>query len=234
VPLMAVFYVTAGLLVLAVNAPAVPGAFALVFSSAFTPTAAQGGFAGAAVWAAIQFGVARGIFSNEAGLGSAPIAHAAATTRSPVHQGLIGMLGTFIDTLVICSITGLAIIASGAWTSGETGAALSSLAFDSALPGGGLLVAISLGLFAFTTLLGWSYYGERCVEYLFGVRSIVPFRLAWIAAIPVGAMVELDFIWLLADTLNALMALPNLIALLLLSPVVFALTREHFSAGRAP
>lgn len=234
VPAMALFYVAGGVGVLVTNAAALPAAVALVFEAAFTPTAAQGGFAGAAVWAAVQFGVARGIFSNEAGLGSAPIAHAAATTRSPVHQGLIGMLGTFIDTIVICSITGLAIVVSGVWTSGETGASLSAAAFASAMPFGGVLVSISLALFAFTTLLGWSYYGERCAEFLLGVRAIVPFRLLWVLAIPVGATIELDFIWLLADTLNALMALPNLIALLLLSPVVFALTRAHFSDGGKP
>jgi AGCS family alanine or glycine:cation symporter len=231
VPFMCVLYVGGGLVVLAINAAALPAAFASILSGAFTATAARGGFAGAAVWAAIQFGVARGIFSNEAGLGSAPIAHAAATTNSPVQQGFIGMLGTFIDTIIVCSITGLVIVSSGTWTSGETGAALSSLAFENSLPGGGrILVAISLALFAFTTLLGWSYYGERCVEYLFGVRSVVPFRLLWTLAVPLGAIVQLDFIWLLADTLNAMMALPNLIALLLLSPVVFRLTRDYVLA----
>jgi AGCS family alanine or glycine:cation symporter len=229
VPFMAAIYVGAGLIVLIINMDAIPEALALVFTSAFTPTAAQGGFAGAAVWAAIQFGVARGIFSNEAGMGSAPIAHAAATSRGPVQQGLIGMLGTFIDTIIVCSITGLVIITTGAWTSGETGGALSSLAFSTALPGvGGTITAISLALFAYSTLLGWSYYGERCVAFLFGTRSITPFRVAWVLAIPIGALVELETVWLLADTLNALMALPNLVALLLLSPVVFQITREYF------
>lgn len=233
VPLMAALYVGAGLLVLIIHMDAIPAALGLIFTHAFTPTAAQGGFAGAAVWAAIQFGVARGIFSNEAGLGSAPIAHAAATSRGPVQQGLIGMLGTFIDTIIVCSITGLVIVTTGAWTSGETGGALSSLAFGSALPGfGSALVAISLALFAYSTLLGWSYYGERCVAFLFGTRSITPFRIAWVLAIPVGALVDLETIWLIADTLNALMALPNLIALLLLSPVVFRLTREYFDGTR--
>jgi AGCS family alanine or glycine:cation symporter len=208
----------------------VPDAIALIVKHAFTPVAATGGFAGAAVWAAIRFGVARGIFSNEAGLGSAPIAHAAARTDSPVRQGTIAMLGTFIDTLVLCSITGLVIVITGAWSSGETGASLSSTAFELALPGiGGYVVSLGLVLFAFTTLLGWSFYGEKCVEYLFGVRSIVPFRVLWIIAVPIGATAELDFIWLVADTLNALMALPNLLALLLLSPVVFQLTRDYFA-----
>ena len=230
VPLMAVSYVFAGLAVLGMHADKIPAAFDLIFTYAFTPIAATGGFAGAAVWAAIRFGVARGVFSNEAGLGSAPIAHAAAMTDNPVRQGTVAMIGTFIDTIIICSITGLVIIVSGAWTSGETGATLSSMAFESALPGiGGYVVTIGLSVFAFTTILGWSVYGEKCVEYLFGVKSIVPFRVLWITAIPLGAMANLSFIWLVADTLNALMAIPNLIALLLLSPVVFKLTKDYFA-----
>ncbi|MEJ2396568.1 MAG: sodium:alanine symporter family protein [Candidatus Thiodiazotropha sp.] len=232
VPVMAIAYVLSGLVVLILNAGAIPGAVVDIVQQAFTPTAATGGFAGAAVWAAIRFGVARGIFSNEAGLGSAPIAHASAATDNPVRQGTVAMLGTFIDTLVVCSITGLAIVVTGAWTSGETGAALSSLAFESALPGvGSYVVSLGLAVFAFTTILGWSVYGERCVEFLFGVSSIIPFRIVWVVMIPVGAMAQdqLKFVWLLSDTLNALMAIPNLLALLLLSPVVFALTKEYFS-----
>jgi AGCS family alanine or glycine:cation symporter len=230
VPFMAVGYVMAGMIILAMHVTQLPAALSLIVSSAFTPVAATGGFAGAAVWAAIRFGVARGIFSNEAGLGSAPIAHAAAKTDDPVRQGTVAMLGTFIDTIIICSITGLVIIVSGAWTSGETGASLSSFAFESVLPGmGGSIVAIGLCVFAFTTILGWSFYGEKCVEYLFGVKSIIPFRILWIIAVPIGATANLSFIWLVADTLNALMALPNLIALLLLSPVVFKLTRAYFN-----
>jgi len=234
VPFMAVSYVLIGLIVLAINANEIPSAIAMVFSSAFSGSAAEGGFAGAAVWAAIRFGVARGIFSNEAGLGSAPIAHAVAQTKDPVKQGMVAMLGTFIDTIIVCSITGLVIITSGAWTSGETGAALTSLAFESGLPGfGNYIVAISLAIFAFTTILGWSFYGERCIEFLFGTRAIVPYRVVWIIAIPVGATVNLGFIWLLADTLNAMMALPNLIALLLLSPMVFKLSRAYFDKEKA-
>ena len=228
VPLMAISYVAIGLVVLAINATELPGAFAMVFTDAFTGSAAQGGFAGAAVWAAIRFGVARGIFSNEAGLGSAPIAHAAAQTRNPINQGMVAMLGTFIDTIIVCTITGMVIITSGAWTSGESGAALTSDAFALGIPGGNYVVAIALAVFAFTTILGWSFYGERCVEFLFGVKAIVPYRVLWILAIPVGATLNLGFVWLLADTLNAMMALPNLVALLLLSPVVFRLTRDHF------
>jgi alanine or glycine:cation symporter, AGCS family len=230
VPLMAAFYIAAGLVVLMTNAAEIPAAVALIFESAFNPVAAQGGFAGAAVWAAIRFGVARGVFSNEAGLGSAPIAHAAAQTKNPVAQGLVAMLGTFIDTLVVCTITGLAIVVSGEWTSGATGAALTSAAFASALPGiGNYLVAIALSIFAFTTILGWSFYSEKCVQYLLGVKAVVPFRVLWILAVPIGATSSLEFIWLLADTLNAMMAIPNLIALILLSPVVFKLTKEYFS-----
>ncbi|MBL4815999.1 MAG: amino acid carrier protein, partial [Shewanella sp.] len=232
VPLMTLFYIAAGLAVLAVHAAEIPDAIALIFHSAFNPVAAQGGFAGAAVWAAIRFGVARGIFSNEAGLGSAPIAHASAQTNNPVAQGLVAMLGTFIDTLIVCSITGLAIIVSGAWTSGENGAAMTSLAFSSALPMGNYIVAIALSVFAFTTILGWSVYSEKCVQYLFGVKAVKPFRVLWILVVPLGAVSSLDFIWLLADTLNAMMAIPNLIALALLSPVVFKLTREYFIKKR--
>ncbi|MCB1752463.1 MAG: sodium:alanine symporter family protein [Gammaproteobacteria bacterium] len=234
VPFMAIAYLLAGLVILGVNVAEIPAAFGLIFTHAFTPTAATGGFAGAAVWAAIRFGVARGVFSNEAGLGSAPIAHAAAQTKGPVNQGLVAMLGTFIDTLIICTITGMAIITSGAWTSGETGASLTSAAFESTIPGvGGHIVTIALAIFAFTTMLGWSFYGEKCVAYLFGVKSIMPFRILWCLAAPLGAMANLGFIWLLADTLNALMAIPNLIALVLLSPVVFQVTREFFASDGA-
>ncbi|QDF65940.1 sodium:alanine symporter family protein [Shewanella sp. SNU WT4] len=228
VPLMTVFYVGAGLGVLFIYADQIPAALVLVIESAFNPVAAQGGFAGAAVWAAIHFGVARGVFSNEAGLGSAAIAHAAAKTKDPVAQGLVAMLGTFIDTIIVCSITGLAIIVTGAWTSGANGAALTSHAFSQALPMGNYIVAISLTVFAFTTILGWSLYSEKCAQYLFGTRVITPFRWLWTLAVPLGAISSLDFIWLLADTLNALMAIPNLIALILLSPVIFGLSREYF------
>ncbi len=234
VPSMAIAYILVGLMVLAINAEQIPNAIAMVFTHAFSPVAAEGGFAGAAVWAAVRFGVARGIFSNEAGLGSAPIAHAAAQTKNPINQGMVAMLGTFIDTIIVCSITGLVIISSGAWTSGETGAALTSLAFETGLPGfGNYVFAISLAIFAFTTIIGWSFYGERCIEFLFGVKAIVPYRVIWILAIPVGATINLGLIWLIADTLNAMMALPNLVALLLLSPVVFKLTREHFEKERS-
>jgi AGCS family alanine or glycine:cation symporter len=180
--------------------------------------------------AAIRFGVARGIFSNEAGLGTAGIAQAAGTTTSSVRSGMIGMLGTFIDTIVICSLTGLAIICSGVWTSGLSGAALSAAAFESAMPGvGGYILTIALVVFAFTTILGWSYFGEKCWEFMVGTKAILPFRIIWVLAVPFGAVAHLDFAWLVADTLNGLMAIPNLLSLLLLSPVVVKLTRDHFA-----
>ena len=229
VPFMCVGYVVMSLVVLVIYADRIPAALALIFEHAFTPAAATGGFAGAAVLMAIQYGVARGIFSNEAGLGTAGIAQAAGTTNSPVRSGLIGMIGTFIDTIIVCTMTGLTIICSGVWNSGIKGASLSSAAFETALPGiGAYLLAIALLVFTFTTILGWGYYGEKCWIYLAGRKTVLPFRIVWVFAVFGGAVFQLDFVWLLADTLNALMAIPNLIALLLLSPVVLALTRNYF------
>ena len=231
VPVMAVLYILASLVVILLNIGALPHAVGLIFTHAFTPTAATGGFAGAAVWAAIRFGVARGVFSNEAGLGSAPIAHAAAKSKGPVSQGLVAMLGTFIDTIIVCSFTAFAIITTGVWTSGETGAALTSAAFNAALPGiGGPIIALALAVFAFTTILGWSYYCERSLQYLFGLKVIMPFRVLWSVAALVGSVLTLEFVWLLADTLNALMAVPNLIALIVLSPIVFKITKVFFDS----
>ncbi|MDF1762095.1 MAG: sodium:alanine symporter family protein [Oleibacter sp.] len=233
VPFMAISYLLAGFVLLIIYADQIPAAFGLIFTHAFTPISAAGGFAGATVWAALRYGVARGVFSNEAGLGSAPIAHASAATDSPVRQGTIAMLGTFIDTIIVCSVTGLVIVASGAWQSGESGANLTTLAFSSGLPGvGQYIVAIGMAVFAFTTIIGWSYYGERCTEYLFGIKAIPVFRIVWIIAIPIGATQQLDLAWLIADTLNALMALPNLVALLLLSPVVFKLTKDYLAKNK--
>ena len=229
VPIMAFAYVLMGLVVILANHTAVPGAIVTIVEAAFTGSAAAGGFAGASVWAALRFGVARGIFSNEAGLGSAPIAHAAARTDQPVQQGMIAMLGTFIDTLVVCSITGLVIVIMDVIPTGTTGASLTSMAFAQAFPGGEYVVTLGLCLFAFTTMIGWSFYGERCVVFLFGARAILPFRVAWVLAIPVGTVVELNLIWLIADTHNAFMAVPNLIALILLGPLVFRLTREYWA-----
>ena len=231
VPFMAVAYLLAGLALLLLNLPELPGAVAVIVKSAFTGTAAGGGFAGAAVLLALRAGVARGVFSNEAGLGSAAIAHAAAQTDSPVRQGTIAMLGTFIDTLVVCTITGLAIIMTGALDSGENGANLTRMAFGQGLPGGEWIVTFGLCLFAFTTMIGWSYYGERCVVFLFGERGVLPFRLLWVTAIPIGTVWELNLVWVIADILNACMAIPNLIALVLLAPVVFKLTRDYLDRG---
>lgn len=234
VPAMAITYMTGALFVIISQIEQVPNALLLIINSAFNGTAAAGGFAGASIWAAIRFGVARGVFSNEAGLGSAPIAHAAAKTNSPVQQGMIAMLGTFIDTLLICTMTALVIILTGAWSSGETGAALSTLAFNTALPGwGGYIVVFGLAVFAFTTILGWSYYGEKCTEFLFGTKAIWPYRFLWLCAIPVGAMGKLGIIWLLADVLNGLMAIPNLIALALLSPIVFKMTKLYLAKNHS-
>jgi len=232
VPFMAIGYVLAALVVLVVHAADVPAAFMTIVTNAFTPTAAVGGFAGAAMMAGIRYGVARGIFSNEAGLGTAGIAQAAGMSSSPVRSGLIGMMGTFFDTIIVCSMTGLAIVVSGAWTTGKTGAELTQVAFQSAMPViGDEVVAIALAIFALTTILGWSYYGERCWQYLAGSWTIMPYRVLWTIAAFLGAVTHLDLAWTIADTLNALMAVPNLVALLALSPVVVRLTREQLAAA---
>jgi alanine or glycine:cation symporter, AGCS family len=228
VPMMALSYMLMSLVVILSHIDQLPAALITIVDSAMNGTAAAGGFAGASVWAALRFGVARGVFSNEAGLGSAPIAHAAARTNEPVQQGMIAMLGTFIDTLVVCSMTGLVIVIMDVWPTGVSGASLTAMAFSQAFPGGEYVVSLGLCLFAFTTMIGWSFYGERCAVYLLGTRVITPFRVAWVIAIPIGTLVELDMIWLIADTLNAFMAIPNLIALVLLSPLVFSLSRDYF------
>lgn len=234
VPIMAIFYVVCSILLLAFNAHLIPDALSLVFTYAFTPIAAQGGFAGAAVWAALRFGVARGVFSNEAGLGTAGIAQAAGSTSSSVRSGMVGMIGTFIDTIIICTMTGLIILTSGHWITGDTGAQLTTNSFNLLLPGvGGYIIALSLPVFAFTTILGWAYYSERCWEFLFGRAIELPFRILWTIVAGVGALVSLDFIWLISDTLNAMMAFPNLICILLLSPVIIRLTNEYFEEQKA-
>jgi len=235
VPAMIVLYVGASLLILAMNFAEIPHAFAIIFQYAFEPIAAAGGFAGAAVAAAIRYGVARGVFSNEAGLGSAAIAHAAAKTNNPVQQGMIAMLGTFIDTLIVCTMTALVIITSGAWMAtgadgaGLTGAVLTSEAFNSSIAGGSYIVTIALAVFAFTTILGWSYYGERCWQYLFNEKTLIVYRVIFVAAIVYFAGAKVEFVWNLSDTFNGLMAVPNLIGLLLLAPMVFKVTREYFA-----
>ncbi|MCK6557865.1 sodium:alanine symporter family protein [candidate division KSB1 bacterium] len=231
VPVMIVLYMLGGLLVLLINWRGIPNIVLYVLSDAFTPSAALGGFAGATVMQGIRYGVARGVFSNESGLGSSPIAAAAAQTKNPVTQALVSMTQTFIDTIVVCSITGFTIIATGVWTTGKTGAQLTTAAFSTGLPGesGGLIVAIGLILFAYSTLLGWSYYGEKSVEYLFGVKSIKPYRVVFSIFVAIGAVAQLQLVWSLADLMNGLMAIPNLIGLLALSGVIVAETKKHFS-----
>lgn len=231
VPFMAILYILASITVLAVHWDQLLPTLTLVFKSAFTPAAAMGGFVGATVKEAIQRGIARGVFSNESGLGSAPIAAAAAKSDNPVEQGLISMTGTFIDTLIICSLTGLSILVTDQWTTeGLAGAPLTQAAFATVFGNtGAIALTVSLVLFAFTTILGWSYYGERCIEFLFGTKSILPYRLLFVAMVALGGFLKLDLIWTIADIVNGLMALPNLIALLALSPVIIKETRQYFS-----
>lgn len=229
VPFMAAFYIIGGLFIIFSNISEIGNAFGLIFSSAFTGSAAIGGFAGSTVMIAMTKGVARGVFSNEAGLGSAPIAHAAATTDHPVRQGIWGVFEVFVDTIVICSITALSIIMSGVWSSGESGAALTTAAFESTIPGGGYIVSFGILLFAFSTILGWAYYGERCAEYIFGPKVNMIYRIIWIPFVVIGSIGGLNFIWDMADTLNGLMAIPNLIGVLGLSGVIIKLTKEFFS-----
>ena len=234
VPIMALCYAAMSLVVIVLHIDQVPGIFAMVLREAFSPSAAQGGAAGASIMLAIRMGMARGIFSNEAGLGTAPMAHAAASTNSPMTQATIGMLDTFVDTIVVCSLTAFALLLTGEWTDGQQGAAMTSAAFESVLPGiGSVMVAVCLSLFAFTTAMSWCVYGERCAIYFFGDKAQIPFRVVYCIAIPVGILVKLNLVWLLADTCNALMAIPNLIAILLLSPVLFRLVREEEAKFRA-
>ena len=240
VPVMAVVYVLGCLAILVRFAGEVPAAFALVFSDAFTGTAATGGFVGATVMLAIQKGVSRGVFSNESGLGSAPIAAAAAKTNEPCQQALVSMTGTFIDTIIICTMTGLVLIVTGAWHSGTEVAALTKSAFDIGLPGnaGGFIVSFGIIFFAYSTILGWAYYGEKCMEYLAGVRAVLPYRLIYSVSVAVGATVKLDLVWNFADVMNGLMAIPNLIGLVGLSGVIVAETnrflKETGGTGREP
>ena len=228
---MSVVYLLGGSTILLLHLDQIPAAFGLVFSSAFTGTAATGGFAGSTVALAMRHGVARGLFSNEAGLGSAPMVHAAATTDHPVRQGLYGIFEVFVDTLLVCSVTGLALIVTGVWNSGADGAVLSGEAFRIGLPGewGGMIVTISVVLFAFSTVIGWSYYGETAIVYLAGSRAAMPYRIAWLIFIYLGATGSLQLIWSIADTLNGLMAIPNLIAVLGSIPLLLRLQREFFS-----
>jgi AGCS family alanine or glycine:cation symporter len=234
VPFMAIFYLAGGLFILLRFASELPAAVALVFDSAFTGTAATGGFAGSTVAMALRYGVARGLFSNEAGLGSAPMVHAAARTDHPVRQGLYGIFEVFVDTILVCTTTGLVILVTGVWSQGATGAELSGQAFSVGLPGtaGNIVVTTSLVLFAFSTIIGWSYYGETGIVYLLGARAALPYRLAWLVFIYFGATGALHLVWDVADTLNGLMAIPNLVALLGSIPLILRLQREFFSKNR--
>ncbi|QIA63446.1 amino acid carrier protein [Vibrio astriarenae] len=235
VPSMAALYIVSCLAVILMNAEHLVDALTLVVTSAFTPTAASGGFLGASIMLAIQSGIARGVFSNEAGLGSAPIAAASAKTDSCVRQGLISMTGTFFDTIIICTMTGLALILTGAWQSDFAGAAMTTHAFATGLNAdtlGPMLVSIGLIFFAFTTILGWNYYGERCVVFLFGTKGILPYKVVFLALVASGAFLHLDMIWLIADIVNGLMAIPNLIGLILLRQVVIEETKLFFSTAK--
>jgi len=234
VPFMALFYLGGAMVILLRFAAEIPAAFALVFNSAFSGAAASGGFAGATVMMALRYGVARGLFSNEAGLGSAPMVHAAARTDHPVRQGLYGIFEVFVDTILVCTVTGLAILVTGVWDDGATGAALAGQAFSVGLPGtwGNIVVTTSLVLFAFSTLIGWSFYGETGIVYLFGAQAAMPYRLLWLVFIFIGARGSLHLVWDIADTLNGLMALPNLLSVLVSIPVLLKLTREFFAAEK--
>ena len=235
VPFMAILYLVGGLVLIILNAGRIPEAFRLVFEGAFSGSAATGGFAGATIMLAMRYGVARGLFSNEAGLGSAPMVHSAAETDHPVRQGLYGIFEVFVDTILICTTTGLAVLVTGAWQSGATGAALSVQAFSTGLPGtwGGIIVTSGLVLFAFSTLIGWSYYGETGIVYLLGTKAALPYRLLWLVFIYLGAIGSLHLVWDVADTLNGLMAIPNLISVLISIPVLRKLHKEFFAQRRA-
>lgn len=228
VPLMIVLYILGGLVVLVVNAGQIPAAFGQIFSEAFTGTSAVGGFAGSAILYAIQMGVARGIFSNESGMGSAAIAAAAAKTTHPTRQGLVSMTQTFIDTIIVVTFTGLVLVTSGVWQEGKGSAGtMTADAFAQAMPYGDKLVAVSIAFFAFSTILGWSYYGERCVERLVGARGVIPYRMVFTCVVFVGAVTELEVVWNFADVMNGLMAIPNLIGLLVLSGLIVRETRHY-------
>lgn len=235
VPVMAVVYVSGCLLILGRFYNEVPAAIALVFHDAFSGTAVTGGFIGATVMLAIQKGVSRGVFSNESGMGSAPIAAAAAKTNEPCEQALVSMTGTFIDTIIVCSMTGLVLIVTGAWHSGLAVSALTKTAFDIGLPGnsGGFIVSFGIIFFAYSTILGWAYYGEKCMEYLMGVRALLPYRLIYSACVAVGATVKLELVWNFADVMNGLMAIPNLIGLIGLSGIIVAETNLFLGKRRA-
>lgn len=229
VPLMIVLYIGSGLLILLWHIQSIPGVLAMIVREAFEPAQAGQGILGAGFAMAVRYGVARGTFSNEAGWGTTSIAHAAAQTNDPVRQGCIAILGTFVDTMIVCTMTALIILMTAGYESGENGAVLTGLSFGLAMPGGMHVVALTLIIFSYTTMLGWSYYGEKGVQYLLGEWSLYPYRILWVAVIPIGAVVELEFVWTLAETLSAFMIVPNVVGLALLSRRVFKWTAlaEH-------
>jgi AGCS family alanine or glycine:cation symporter len=232
VPFMAVFYVLGCAILLVMHASAIPGTLALIVSSAFSGQAAVGGFMGAGIREAIRYGIARGLFSNESGLGSAPIVAAAARTRNPVRQALVSSTGTFWDTVVVCAMTGLVLVNSGEWTKGLQGAALTKAAFADLPVVGPIVLTVGLLTFVFSTILGWSYYGEKAAEYLFGQRVVFPYRCLWVAAVMVGSVATLPAVWSFADIANGLMAVPNLVSLIALSGVAVNETREYLWSDR--
>jgi len=227
VPFMAVFYIIGCLILLLTNLHSIPDTIKLIVTSAFTGQAAVGGFVGAGMREAMRWGVSRGLFSNESGLGSAPIVAAAAQTTSPTRQALVSSTGTFWDTVVVCAMTGLVLVNSGEWTKGLKGAALTKTAFSDVHIVGPIVLTIALLTFVFSTILGWSYYGEKAAEYLFGSQIIRPYRWLWVVAVMVGSVFTLDAVWAFADIANALMAIPNLISLIALNGVIVAETRQH-------
>jgi AGCS family alanine or glycine:cation symporter len=232
VPFMAIFYVGGCLVLLVMNFSALPSTLGLIFTSAFTGQAMVGGFLGAGMKEAIRYGVARGLFSNESGLGSAPIVAAAAQTRNPVRQALVSSTGTFWDTVVVCAMTGLVVVNSGEWMTGARGAALTKAAFDDFSVIGPIVLTVGLLTFVFSTILGWSYYGEKAAEYLFGRKVILPYRVLWVGAVMAGSVLSLPAVWSFADIANGLMAVPNLISLLLLSRVLVQETQTFLWSGR--
>ncbi|MDZ7333135.1 MAG: sodium:alanine symporter family protein [candidate division KSB1 bacterium] len=232
VPFMAVFYVMGCVILLIMGASTIPHTIKLILESAFTGHAALGGFLGAGVREAIRYGIARGLFSNESGLGSAPIVAAAAQTKNPVRQALVSSTGTFWDTVVVCAMTGLVLVNSNEWLKGLSGAALTKAAFSDIPVIGPIVLTIGLLTFVFSTILGWSYYGEKAAEYLFGTRIILPYRLVWVVMVMVGSVATMPAVWSFADIANGLMAIPNLISLLLLSGVIVAETRKFLWSDR--
>jgi AGCS family alanine or glycine:cation symporter len=227
VPFMAVFYVLGCIILLLMNIETLPESFLLIINSAFTGQAAIGGFLGAGMKEAVRFGIARGLFSNESGLGSAPIVAAAAQTKNPVRQALVSSTGTFWDTVVVCAFTGLVIVNSFEWQNGLNGAVLTKTAFSDIPVIGPTILTIGLMTFVFSTILGWSYYGEKSIEYLIGTKAVLPYRYLWVVMVFIGSIVSLNLVWTFADITNGLMAIPNLIALLFLNKVLVSETKKY-------